>query len=380
MALQTPPAPPMPGHDIDAGVIEDARRRHKRQRRLGGVLVATVVVAGGLIAGLAGGGGSGSGRGDRPTDRPDGATPAATSHLSQSAIRADAISEARVLLANVRVPADWARVGRVRVQGQGTVGASRGVRVSGKTASVSGVWLSPLSMARTLAYVEAHPPADANRFSHGSAGSAGQISELDAVYEWPLLADKHGIRDLTGYIFVRAMEMRDGRAALQVSAQATGLRPRPTNEVVPSGVRAVTVRLQLPPSAIHGHRLGPLLHDVITTRAGIRQAVQIVDSLAITQTATKQCRAVHLPVGRLTVTYSSAISGALAQATVSLPPGWLAGGALAFGPGTGCDPITFSIRNRPQTPLAAFGGRRDFFQTIIKLAGFMPRILTLARR
>lgn len=379
MGLQTPLAPPTTDDDVEAGVIEDARRRQRRQRQIGGVLVATLVVAGGLIAGFAGGGGTGSGRG-RPTDRPDGATPVATSHLSQAAVRADAISEARALLASVRVPAGWVRVGHVRVPVQGNMGASRRVRVHGSVASVSGMWLSPLSMAKTLAYVEAHPPAGATSFGHGYGGSGGQISEMDADYRWPLLADKHGIRDLTGFVSVRAMEMGNGRAVLQVSAQAAGLRPRSDSEAVPSGVHAVTVRLQLPPSTINGHRLGPLLHAVITAPAGIRQAVQTIDSLAISQTATTQCRTVRTPVGRLTVTYTGGASQMLARATVALPPGWLAGGALAFAPGSGCDPIAFSISGRPQQPLTAGLGVHGSFMSIITIAGFTPRLLAMEPR
>jgi hypothetical protein len=377
MALQIPPAPPTPDHDAESGVIEDARRRQRRHRQLGGALLATVLLAGGLIASSAGGGGSGPGA--APADRPDGGGPVGAAHLSRAAIRADAIVEARALLARVRVPAGWVRVGHVRVLGQGNIAVSRGVRVHGKSASVTAIWLSPLSIARTLAQVETHPPAGSTLFVHGWGGSSGQISEMDAAYQWPLLADNHGVRDLTGFVSVRAFKMGDGRAALQVSAQATGLRPRPANETVPVGVHTVTVRLQLPPSAINGHRLGPVLHDVITTPAGIRQAVRIVDSLAITQTSTRKCRPAHTPVGSLTVTYSGAASRALAQATVALPPGWLAGGALAFSPGRGCDPIAFSIRGRPQEPLAGFGGR-GFFGSIVTLAGFAPRLLAMERR
>lgn len=368
----------MPDHDVEAGVIEDARKRQRRQRRIGGLLAAAVLGAGGLIAGLAGGGGSGSGRGGRPTDRHGGSGPGATVHLSRAAV-ADAVVEARVLLASVRVPAGWRRVGHVRVLGDGNVRASRSVRIHGNDASAAGLWVSPLPMAKTLSYVEAHPPAGGARYSHGWGGSAGHIYEMDADYHWPLLANKHGVRDVSGFVSVRALKMASGAAALQVSAQATALRPRPASEAVPSGARAVIVRLQLPPSAIHGRQLGPLLQDVITRPAGIRQAVRIIDSLALTQTSTRQCRAVHKPVGRLTVTYRDTASRALARATVALPPGWLAGGALAFAPGSGCDPITFSIRGQAQEPLASLGGR-GYFSPIITLAGFAPRLLTMERR
>jgi len=62
VAVQTPPAPrstPDPG--IEDGVIEDARARQRRYRRIGWALAAAVVSAGALIAGLVGGGG-GAGR------------------------------------------------------------------------------------------------------------------------------------------------------------------------------------------------------------------------------------------------------------------------------------------------------------------------------
>lgn len=58
MAVQAPPAPPStadPG--IEDGVIEDARARQRRHRRIGWALAAAGVAAGGLIAWMAGGGG-----------------------------------------------------------------------------------------------------------------------------------------------------------------------------------------------------------------------------------------------------------------------------------------------------------------------------------
>ena len=67
MAVQSPPTPPKtptqaePG--IDAGVIEEARRRQRRHRVLGAALSVTVLIVGGLILGSSGAGGSGSGGG-----------------------------------------------------------------------------------------------------------------------------------------------------------------------------------------------------------------------------------------------------------------------------------------------------------------------------
>jgi len=63
MAVQTPPrTTPQRSEDVEAGVIEDARKRQRRHRGTVAALVAAALVAAGLIVGFAGGGGgSGSG-------------------------------------------------------------------------------------------------------------------------------------------------------------------------------------------------------------------------------------------------------------------------------------------------------------------------------
>ena len=77
MAVQTPPTPStvadQPGFapGVDAGVIEDARARQRRQRRVGLVLLAAAVAA--LSAGIwTGGGGGGGNDGGHPGGRPSG--------------------------------------------------------------------------------------------------------------------------------------------------------------------------------------------------------------------------------------------------------------------------------------------------------------------
>lgn len=56
MVIQAPPAPPEPKPDIDAGVIEDARRR-QRTHRLVGVLATVAAAVIGLVVGFGGGSG-----------------------------------------------------------------------------------------------------------------------------------------------------------------------------------------------------------------------------------------------------------------------------------------------------------------------------------
>jgi photosystem II stability/assembly factor-like uncharacterized protein len=83
MAVETPQKPtehvPAVQPEIDAGVIEDARKRQRRQRLGGAALAAAVIVTGGLI--LLGGGGSGR-RGAARHGHGGDAGSAATSHAA----------------------------------------------------------------------------------------------------------------------------------------------------------------------------------------------------------------------------------------------------------------------------------------------------------
>ena len=76
MVVQLPPDQELEQRleDAEAGVIDDARARHRRER-WAGVIVAAIAVAIGLAFGLSGGGGgSGRGRHDRDRGAPNGAS------------------------------------------------------------------------------------------------------------------------------------------------------------------------------------------------------------------------------------------------------------------------------------------------------------------
>jgi hypothetical protein len=60
MSVQTPPTPPSSDLEVEADVIEDARARQRRHRRIGAAVLVAAVVAVGAILGFTGGAGGGT--------------------------------------------------------------------------------------------------------------------------------------------------------------------------------------------------------------------------------------------------------------------------------------------------------------------------------
>jgi hypothetical protein len=108
------PSPPSAGHggEVRAGVIEEARRRQRRHRRVGAALIGTAGLAAALLAGFGGGLGGGPGPGRVAGGRPNGPVPVAWR---------DAGSRAFLLVAGHDHACAWAakeRRGPVRVLDQ----------------------------------------------------------------------------------------------------------------------------------------------------------------------------------------------------------------------------------------------------------------------
>jgi hypothetical protein len=99
VAVQTPPIPPSPDQEIEAGLIEDARARQRRHRGIFAALVAAGLLAAGLIVGFAGGGGGGSagGRSAGGDGLPDGAPGRTASVNSETHTRRQLLQTLAVL-------------------------------------------------------------------------------------------------------------------------------------------------------------------------------------------------------------------------------------------------------------------------------------------
>ena len=116
MVLHAPRQPPSPDRDVDAGVIDDARARQRKQRWIGAAVIAALVVAG-LIIGFSGGGGGPGGNGAGPGE--GGAPlPSESSLMQEYGISRDSVRKAMdVLRAEGLV---------ITVQGKGSFAAEDG--------------------------------------------------------------------------------------------------------------------------------------------------------------------------------------------------------------------------------------------------------------
>jgi len=81
------PSPPSvrDNNEVRAGVIEDARRRQRRHRRAGAVLVGSAALVAALLVGFGGGLGGGPGPGRVAADGPNGPVPVAWRHAASHA-------------------------------------------------------------------------------------------------------------------------------------------------------------------------------------------------------------------------------------------------------------------------------------------------------
>lgn len=219
-------------------------------------------------------------------------------------------------------------------------------------------WLLPpkTSMASAIAYVKAHPPHGARVTGSGSGYDSSGLTLLSVLFSWPPVPGRLEDRDLR----VTAIRVRGGRVAALAEAQSDWVVLR-SGEQVPAGVRTVAVTYQRPPTRPADRRPGPTSRVLITRPASVRRAVDLVNSLGVTQPVAGSCPALALPSGKLTVDYlAKRNSSPLASAQLTL---WA--NTATIGTGNRCDPIELQIHGRAQHPLRG----ASFARQILTLAG-----------
>jgi hypothetical protein len=151
-------------------------------------------------------------------------------------------------------------------------------------------------------------------------------------FSWPPVGRLLGIRQL----LVQVTNLAGGGVGVRVDAQVQWIIPRPVSEQIPRGVHEIDVTRAAPGES-------PSLAVKVVSPHVIRVLVTMVDALGIVQPGAYACPA--LPVGAPVVTFTfRASDGGNVLASASEL-------ASAREPTTSCDPMTFSIRGRSQTPL-----------------------------
>lgn len=210
-------------------------------------------------------------------------------------------------------------------------------------------WEIPASRDAVLAYVKAHPPANAKPAGSGGLYVGGKPIDQTLSFSWPPVRGVLGQRTLV----LTIMELADGDAGVLAQAQSDWIVPRPRSEKVPSTVHEVDV-------ASGPLNSSPTLRVSVVSPAAVRRLVSLINELPIVQPAAYSCPALILDGAHaVTLSFRSAAGGRLlARATYVAYP------HLAYDSGP-CNAIDLTIAGRRRKPL--LGG--DFLRRVQRLVG-----------
>jgi hypothetical protein len=251
-----------------------------------------------------------------------------------AARRRRARADATTLLGRVRLPAGAEQLSSEPADDGGTL--SRPVsRPAIPTTLVDEHtwWRVPGSAASVLAYTRAHVPRGGKFRESGSqaTGRGDVVSGYDG-FVWPPVDRLLGSREL----LVQVTTLAGGGTGVRADAQVQWIIPRPVSERIPRGVHEIDVARAAPGDA-------PSLEVKVVSQREIRALVAMVDALGIVQPGAYSCPLQQGDAPIVTFTFRASDEG-----TVLASAGEL---ASAREPTTSCDPMTFSIRGHPQTPL-----------------------------
>jgi hypothetical protein len=191
----------------------------------------------------------------------------------------------------------------------------------------------PGSAASALDYLKGHAPRGGRLTQSGSQGPGhGQVVSGFVRFSWPPVARLLINRQL----LVQAVNLTGGGTGVRVDAQVQWIIPRPVRERIPHGVHEVDVTRAAPGEA-------PSLWVKVVSPHVIRALFGMVDALGIVQPGAYSCPALLAGTPVVTFTFRASDGGTVLARASEL--------ASAREPTTNCDPMTFSIRGRSQTPL-----------------------------
>ena len=182
-------------------------------------------------------------------------------------------------------------------------------------------WRVPLAYSTTLVYLATHRPARVQTIADQRVyRTATQSRQL--VWKFPPVLHVVGMRTLT----VTVLRLSNRSTGIQLDGESE-LTLRPAIEKVPSGAR--TVLIQRP----HFFHNPPLDRDVRDPRT-VRKLVAWLDALPV-YTLQDRCEGGPVGVPATTVAFRDASGRVVARALL----------------GSGCGPISFTVRGRTEAPL-----------------------------
>jgi Protein of unknown function (DUF4232) len=197
--------------------------------------------------------------------------------------RASARVEASRLLGLVQLP-----VGTVRSASDST-GAQHGLgqptydEVTPNLVDAHAWWTSSASSSAVLAYVAAHLPAGAKRYTTGSSsGPPGTLTTASQTFSLPPVAGVLTERVLG----VTVVPLADGATAVRTDGEAVWLTPRPQWERIPAGVRSVVFTAS---GTGNDGRLGPLSTPRTLTGVAAGRLVAFINRAQIVQPGAFSC-------------------------------------------------------------------------------------------
>jgi hypothetical protein len=250
-----------------------------------------------------------------------------------AARRRRARADATTLLGRVRLPAGAEQLSSEPDGDRGML--SRPVSrpaIMGTLVDEHTWWRVPGSAASALDYLQAHPPRGGRLTESGSQGTEQGVASGYDGFVWPPVDRLLGSREL----LVQVTNLAGGGTGVRVDAQVQWIIPRPVSERIPRGVHEIDVARAVPGDA-------PSLEVKVVSKREIRALVAMVDALGIIQPGAYSCPLQQGDAPVVTFTFRASDEG-----TVLASAGEL---ASAREPTTSCDPMTFSIRGHPQTPL-----------------------------
>ena len=194
-------------------------------------------------------------------------------------------------------------------------------------------WTANGGYASVTSFIQAHAPRGAklNGFGSGSQAPGLPVGHYLA-YHLPAVTGVLFSRDLV----IVLVDLSGGRTGIRADAQIRRTIPRRSGERIPAGAH----ELDIARGRLHGHA-GVSLH--VTKAAEVHRLAAMIDRLQTVQPGAWSCPSMQANPPVVTFTFRARLGGPAPAVASEL--------ASATEPTTPCDPMTFTVRGHPRTPL-----------------------------